>query len=343
MSTGGAVSEPPPAAVLVRGDDPGLTADAARRIVAELVGDREPAMVVEEHGGGADDIDTGAVLDALITPPMLVDRRVVVLRDGGRLVAADASRLVAWVAAPVPGVHLVLVGGGGTVPAALVKAVQAHGSVVDTSVGTGASRQRWVTDHLRHGPVRFDEGARALVEAHLGDDVGRLRSIVATVADAYGAGTTVGADQIAPFLGERGAVAPWMLTDAVDKGSTATALEVLRRLLGAGEMHPLAVLSILHRHYSTMLRLDGAAVSNADDAAALLGARSAYPVKKAMEQGRRLGSDKVAEAVCLLAAADLDLRGATALPDAAVLEVLVGRLSRLVPASRGRDRAAGRR
>lgn len=328
-------ASPAPPAVLVRGDDPSLMTGALHQAVADLVGERDPAMVVEEHGGAGDDLDAGAVLDALTTPPMLVDRRVVVVRDAGRLVAADAARLAAWVAAPVPGVHLLLVGGGGTVPAALVKAVQGAGRVVDTAVGTGAARDRWLVEHLRQAPVRLDPRARALLGTHLGDDVGRLRGIVDTLAAAYGPGATVDAEQLAPFLGERGAVAPWLLTDAIGAGRAAEALAVLARLLGPGQMHPLAILTILHRHYQTMLRLDGARVSSAEDAAALVGARSAYPVKKAMEQGRRLGSAKVAEAVCLLADADIDLRGGSALPDEAVLQVLVGRLSRLAPAQRG--------
>lgn len=330
------------AAILVRGDDPGLVGDAVRRVVHELLGDRDPSTVVEEHGAAAEDIDAGAVVDALTTPPLLVDRRVVVVRDAGRLAAADARRLTAWVTAPVPGVHLVLAAGGGTVPSALVKAVQAGGRVVDTSVGTGVARHRWLAEHLRDSPVHLDEEARAVLEAHLGDDVGRLRSLLVTLAEAYGPGSRIGADELAPYLGARGAVAPWALTDAVDAGRTAEALDVLRRLLGPGELHPLALLTVLHRHYETMLRLDGARVASADDAAALVGARSVYPVKKAMEQGRRLGSERVAEAICLLADADLDLRGATALPEATVLEVLVGRLSRLAPARRTAGRTSRR-
>jgi len=44
---------------------------------------------------------------------------------------------------------------------------------------------------------------------------------------------------------------------------------------------------------------------------------------------RRMGSDKVARAVRLLAAADLDLRGRTAWPPELVAEVLVARLASL--------------
>ncbi len=331
---GGPAAAGPVPVVLVRGDDPALVADAARTAVRELVGDLDPATVVEEHGGAGEDIDPGAVVDALATPPFLVPRRVVVVRDAGRLAAADAAPLAAWLAAPVPGVHLVLVAGGGTVPAPLVKAARSAGTVVDTSVGTGAARRQWLVEHLRHAPVRLDAAAGALLQDHLGGDMGRLRPLLQTLADAFGRGASVGADELAPYLGAPGAVAPWDLTDAIDRGDTATALAALRRLLGPGAMHPLAVLAVLHRHYETMLRLDGAAVASADEAATLVGARSAFPVKKAMEQGRRLGSTGVARAVCWLADADLDLRGATALPDDAVLDVLVARLSRLAPARR---------
>ena len=76
------------------------------------------ALVVEEIGGGAgDELNVGAVVDACLTPPFLVDRRVVVVREAGRLLTADVPRLVEVVEDPLPTTVLVLVGGGGTVPA----------------------------------------------------------------------------------------------------------------------------------------------------------------------------------------------------------------------------------
>ena len=78
-----------------------------------------------------------------------------------------------------------------------------------------------------------------------------------------------------------------------------------------------------------MLRLDGSDVGSGEEAAALLGVRSPFVAKKALAQGRRLGSERVAQAVTLLAAADLDVKGQSALPTDLILEVLVARLSRL--------------
>jgi DNA polymerase-3 subunit delta len=342
----GRATSPPADAVayLVRGDDPSLVAQAVHQLVARLAGDHDPTLVVEEHGSvGADDLDAAGVVDALTTPPFLADRRIVVVRDAGRLGATEAGRLVECLDAPVLGVRAVFAAGGGTVPATLVKAIERSGAVVDTSLRSGRDRAQWLAEHLRAAPVRLNAAAAARLEEHLGGDVNRLSGLVDTLAAAYGVGATVDEAQLVPFLGEPGTVAPWDLTDAIDAGRTEEALAMLTRLLGPGEFHPLALLGILHRHYAAMLRLDGAEVATGEEAAALLGMRSAFPAKKALEQSRRLGSARVGRAVVLLAGADLDLRGRSALPGDVVLEVVVARLSRLAGARQGSGATAGRR
>ena len=125
--------------------------------VADVVGEREHALVVEEVGGGpGDDIDVGAIVDACLTPPFLIDQRVVVVRDAGRLLTGDAPRLVEVVQNPLPTTVLVLVGGGGTVPAPLVKAVQAAGQVLDVATGKPKDRQSWLHEHVRGAPVTLE-------------------------------------------------------------------------------------------------------------------------------------------------------------------------------------------
>ena len=231
--------------------------------------------------------------------------------------------------------------GGGTIPAALVKAVDRVGPVVDAAVGTGRARTQWLVDRLHDAPGAPRRPGRPRLGDHLGGDLSRVQGLLDTLAAAYGPGAAIDTDQLEPFLGEAGRVAPWDLTDAIDAGDTAAALVALGRLLGPGGSHPLVVLSILHRHYQAMLRLDGAGVTSGDQAAALLGTRSAFPARKALEQGRRLGPARLGRAVTLLAEADLDVRGRSALPDGTVLEVLVGRLSRLGTVARRRRRLAG--
>ena len=314
---------------LVKGSDPSLVAQAAHALIDRLVGTGDPSLVVEEFGGpGVDQLDVGALIDACTTPPFLVERRVVVLRDAGHVVASEAKRLVEYLKDPLATTSLILVGGGGTVPATLSKAAGAVGEV-DTTVGVGRARTQWLADHLKGGPVRLDAPAASLLSDHLGEDMGRLEGLLDTLASAYGPGATISVDELEPFLGAAGTLAPWDLTDSIDEGRTAKALAVLHRMLAAGESHPLVVMSILHRHYRQMLRLDGSGANSAEEAAQLLGLRSVFPAKKALAQSRRLGAPRIGRAIQLLAAADLDLRGLTDLSGETVLEVLVARLSRL--------------
>jgi DNA polymerase-3 subunit delta len=106
----------------------------------------------------------------------------------------------------------------------------------------------------------------------------------------------------------------------------------------AGGLSAVEVLFSLHRHYSNMLTLDGATVSSGEEAAQLLSVPSAFVGKKALEQSRRLGSARIAQAIALLADADLDVKGATGLPPEIVVEILVARLSRQT-----RQRSSGSR
>ncbi len=321
---------------LVKGDDPSLVAQEAHRLVASLVDGGDPTLMVEEFGGpSADDLDIGALIDACTTPPFLVERRVVVLRDAGQLSPTDGKRLVTYLEDPLPTTALVLVGGGGVIPAALTKRVGALGEVVDTAIGRGRAKAQWLETHLKDAPVRLDRAATARVAEHLGEDMGRLSGLLGSLASAYGEGTAVSLGDLEPFLGEAGSVLPWDLTDALDVGETAKALGVLHRMLSAPGGHPLVVMSILHRHFRAMLRLDGSGITSPEEGAAALGVQSPFMAKKALAQGRRLGTPGIARAVELLADADLDLRGATALSGELVLEVLVARLCRLVRRPRG--------
>lgn len=325
---------------LLRGDDPSLLRDAVRALVAELVGDGDRELMVEELAG--DEYEMAALVDAAQTPPFLTERRVVVARDVSRFSKADdVAPLVAYLADPLPTTSLVLVWDSGRVPKNLADAIKkAGGSDVDT--GPGRKPQAWVDEQLAAGAVTLDARARRLVADQLGEQVGRLAGLLATLESTYGPGAKLGVDEVTPFLGEAGAVPPWELTDAIDRGDVSGALDVLHRMLGPGERHPLQLMAMLQGHYGRMLRLDGEPVQGEKGAAEVLGMRgSTFPARKALDQARRLGHDRIADAIRLLARADLDLRGVKDWPEALVMEVLVARLARLA-ASGGRPAASRR-
>ena len=94
------------------------------------------------------------------------------------------------------------------------------------------------------------------------------------------------------------------------------------------------------------IAIDDPEIRTDSEAAAALGGRMKdWQAGKLLAQARRLGTDGIREAYGLVAQADLDLKGARAIPEDAVMEVLVARLAALSARSGARPRAArgGRR
>jgi DNA polymerase-3 subunit delta len=333
----------PPLVQLVKGDEPSIMRDAVIELVDALVGDGDRSLMVEEveiTGENKDDRapQLAALVDAAQTPPFLTPRRIVVGRGLHAAKADELTALSAVVTEPLPDVFLVLTWESGAVPKRLADGLKAGGGeVVETSPGRNA--KAWLGEHLDHSGLKFDAAARELLAAHLGEDVGRLRGLIETLVSTFGPGAKLTHDDISPYLGDEGALAPWALTDAVDKGDIPLALDRLHRIMGAGERHALQIMSSLHGHYTRMLALDGIEVRGEKEAAAALGMRgSTFPARKALDQSRRLGHEKLSRAIALLARADRDLRGERAYPrevaDELVMELLIARLTNLSRSAR---------
>jgi DNA polymerase-3 subunit delta len=320
--------------VLVRGGDEVVQRDAVLQLVEELLDDADRSLALEEIVVGPPEPDGAdpllALVDACQTPPFLTELRVVVGRViDRRTKAADVAALVDYLNDPLPSTRLVLDWSGGTPPKPLLEAVdRSGGRVVDSSPGRKLGE--WIRTHLAERGLRVDKAAQSRLETWLGEDPGKLVGLTDLLLSTYGAGVQLQADDVEPFLGDDGGVPPWELTDAIDAGDIRLALDLLHRMLGEGGRHPFQLLATLHGHYARILRLEGADVTGDQDAAQLLGLKgSTFPARKALATARRLGHERVADAIDLLAAADLDLRGGKAWPAELVLEVLVARLARL--------------
>jgi DNA polymerase-3 subunit delta len=316
---------------LFTGDNDGHMSTAIHEIVERLVGDADRTLMVDDFDG--DDYEVRAVVDAARTPPFLTARRVVVARGIGRFSADEMKSLIAYLAQPLDTTELVLGAGGGRLPKALTDAVSAAGGHTKSAAPPFAKRERsgWIDERIAMVGLHLDNGAVNLITERLGEDLSRLDGVLQTLMATYGRGAKLRAGDVEPFIGEHGSVPPWELTDAIDRGDTRAGLRLLSHMTHAGGRHPLQVMAILHGHYVRMLRLDGADVRSDDDAARLLGVKSSFQARKALDSYRRLGSTGVRRALELLAEADLVLRGLRDWDDGLTLEVLVARLSKLAP------------
>ncbi len=324
--------------VAFRGGDAVALEEAARQAVDDLVGDGDRSLVVEELRASdwADDTgepDITPLANAAQTPPFLTESRVVVARETSSFSNADALRpLLDYLEDPLETTTIVFVWERAVAgqklaafPRALTSAIKkVGGTSVDTA--PGRKSESWLDAQLKAATVRLDTAAAKTVSDRFGEDASRVVGLLRTLEGAYGARAELSAVDIEPFLGDEGGVAPWDMTDAIDKGDIARSIGLARRMMGGGNRHAVQLLYTLYNHYRNMLALDGADIVDKQGAADLLGIH-AYPAQKALAQTRRLGSEGVAEALGLLAEADMDVKGAKGWPPELVIELLVARLA----------------
>ena len=318
--------------------------DEVRLVISEALEGLDPAFALEDLTVGSGDAEAGVVvsrvMDALTTPPLLSDRRVVVVRDAQALGVEECRPLLEWLAAPTTTATLVL----GVVGARTHRLVGASADVRHVAVGSRpAERVAFVADTLaRHG-VRVERSVAQRVAERVGDDVARVDALARTLASIFGT-ATLGFAQIDPYLGGAGDVPEWDLTDAIDAGNVTRAVVVARRMLDSRSRVGVQILGSLSRHFLRMARVEGAGLTSDAQAAALLGVKP-YPAGKALRQADRLGGERLRAAVHLIARADLDLKGAVSYggrdaegdwdpTERTVIEVLVARLATLARVAR---------
>jgi len=337
---------------LVTGNDPVLRDDAVTTLVDELLDGDDRSLTVEEFAvpgrGDTDDVEgrdgvVGAVVNAASSPPFMTSRRIVIVRDVGNLRAADAVPLVAYLDDPLPTTELILVVGGGKIPDGLDKGARAHGTVTKP---TSEKTSDVLALELAGTDLELTRDASDAIRAHVGDDAGLVPGLLATLRSAHGPDAHLDVDDVTPYLGEAGSIPVWDLTNAIERGDIPGTLATVRRLLTVTSprqpkpMHPLQIIAMLHGHYRRLLQLDDPAVRTNEDAAAALGGRgNPRAAGFRLRQARALGTDGLRRAFDLLAHADLDLKGARAIPEDAVVELLVARLAALGSPARRRTGA----
>ena len=324
---------------LVTGSDPRLVSDKVSEITRELIKSmatkESRSTILETHDAGAansqdrEDAIRKAVASAE-TMSLFGEERVVVIREISEATVAELSSLVAYLAQPSDSTHLV-VSATGKLPKSIADALKRAGAT--TLATTPPDRRQelvtWFLERLGESGLTLELGALNQIIDWLGEDQARLPGLIDILVSTYGTSRKLTSDDITPFLGDAGSVKPWDLTDAIDAGDSAKAIDMLHRMTRSGEYHPLQVMALLHTHYTKLMRLDGPELNSPQDAMSIIGSKSEFQAKKYLNQYRRLGGEGIDQAVQLLARADVDLRGGKDLGEELTMEILIARLCRM--------------
>ncbi|MEO7454648.1 MAG: DNA polymerase III subunit delta [Gemmatimonadaceae bacterium] len=226
------------------GEDDFLKDQRVREVVESAVDASTRDFNLEIRRGA--EIDGEAVDSLLSTPPMLAERRVVVIRDVDRL-KKDARRLLdQHLKRPAPDTVLLLVSPAG---------VKADKALADRAVSvefaplTGERLDKWIAYHVEHELQRtIAADAVALLVGAVGDDLAQLAVELEKLA-SYTDGT-IDEAAVSAVVGVRKGETLGALLDAVAARDAASAIPMIPGVLQQPKMN--AVLLGMHLTTQTL-------------------------------------------------------------------------------------------
>lgn len=196
----------------------------------------------------ANELDAGAVSSLLSTPPMLAEKRAVVLRDVTALKKAARQQLDRYLKRPASDTLLLLVSPAGTkVDAALAAASES----LEFAPLTPERIRRWIAHHATTVlAVDIAEDAAQLLQQAVGNDLHQLASELDKCASyALGAGgsvrATIDADIVSAVVGVRRGETVTDLLDAVARQDVAAAVALVAHVLGQPKVTAVQVVMML--------------------------------------------------------------------------------------------------
>ena len=226
-------------AYLLHGDNDFLKDAAARQIVDRAVDPGVRDFNVEIRRAG--DVDAEAMESLLGTPPMMADRRVVVLRDVGALKKPARAALDRYLANPAPDAVLVLVAAAG----ATDKGLEAKTTAVEFPILTEDRIPKWISHHVATelgGTIT--PGAAALLQQAIGTDLPQIASELEKLM-SFTDGAVIDEAAVSALVGIRHGETLADVLDAVAMRHPIRAIELLDHVLSLPKTSAVSVVMAL--------------------------------------------------------------------------------------------------
>jgi len=238
--------------MVITGPDAYLRHEMKKSLVARALGPQMPEMNYSQFQGGEDPM--AKVLDSCRDYPAFAERRVIVLRDAGKVKKKEGGELIQYIESSQDSTVLILEGEKFDGRLDWVKKLKKVAPFIEAMELKIPEAHRWVEQIFREEKKSFEEGVpQALVEM-MGANLGFLKNSVT---------------QLCLYVGERGKVElrdvealfikisdenVFDVLDALFAGDRVQIHRRLDRLLSSGEA-PLKILALLFRHLSILLAL----------------------------------------------------------------------------------------
>ena len=216
------------AAYYITGEDEYQKDEAIRQLVEAAIEPSSRDFNLDIRRAGELDAESLAVL--LSTPPMMADRRVVVLRDVGALKKDTRKVLDEYLKTPAVDLLLIMASSSGSKPDS---SLASSSTSLEFDALSAERIPRWIAHHADSAlGVRIGETAAELLQAAVGNDLYQLSGELDKLASfVEGRDQEIGEDAVAAVVGVRRGETLSDLLDAVADRNAARALDLIPHVM----------------------------------------------------------------------------------------------------------------
>lgn len=215
-----------PPAYFLQGEDEFRKEDALRHLIEAAVDPATRDFNLDHRR--ATELTAESLGSLLAMPPMMAERRMIVIRDAPALKKDAREALTTYLASPAPDVLVVL-----TAPADAKadKALEKLAVSVDCAALTGAQLPKWIVTRVeKHLGATITSGAVELLQDVVGGDLAQLALELDKLV-AYAGGGAIDEEAVAAVVGIRKEETMGHLLDAVAQRDSALALSLIPGVL----------------------------------------------------------------------------------------------------------------
>lgn len=229
-------------AYLITGEDDYQKDDAVRQLVEAALDPALRDFNLDTRPAADFNAETLGVL--LSTPPMMAERRVIVLREVNALKKDARQALDQYLKSPAPDLLLIMTSTAGAKADATLSAAT---TVLEFDPLTGDRIPKWIAHHATSElGIGITESAIELLQAAVGSDLHQLAAELDKLASyVQGRSGEIGEDAVASIVGVRRGETQADLLDAIADRNLSRALELVPHVLAQPKTTAVSVVMIL--------------------------------------------------------------------------------------------------
>lgn len=226
----------------ISGDDDYQKDDAVRQLIEAALDPSSSDFNLDVRR--AIDLDAEALSVLLSTPPMMAERRVIVVRDVGALRKDVRKVLDQYLTRPAPDLLLILTSAAGSKSDSALSATTTQ---LQFEPLTGDRIPKWIAHHATTElKIRISEPAIELLQAAVGSDLHQLAGELDKLASyVEGRGEEIGEDAVAAVVGVRRGETQADFLDAVADRNVSRALELVPHILAQSKTTGVSIVMAL--------------------------------------------------------------------------------------------------